>query len=170
MVYLKLRWVAWLNLCTEFLKIFSTSFSLNLNHSYGLCGSPELLALINKDNKSECSPIRSLIIRDSNKIGIWFVTHQYDYIQKWLAQGPVTNWKNLGQNLRDKLGILWKFSSEKTTVNSTKCAAMARALYAHCPIAQAWRVDCSVTSWNYKHDAYIVLFIKAQIGPRVCLR
>ena len=52
--------------------------------------------MINNGNRTEWSPIRSVIIRVINKIGrprsgIRFVNQEYDYRPNWTARCPVTN-------------------------------------------------------------------------------
>ena len=47
---------------------------------------------IHNRNRTEWSPIRSVIVRVINKIGRpRFVNHEYDYRQNWTTQSPVTN-------------------------------------------------------------------------------
>ena len=52
--------------------------------------------LISNGNRTECSPIRSVIIRvitksDDRAAGVRFVYHEYDYRQNWTTRSLVTN-------------------------------------------------------------------------------
>ena len=50
---------------------------------------------ISNGNRTECSPIRSVIIRVITKSADWaagvrFVYHEYDYRPNWTTQSPIT--------------------------------------------------------------------------------
>ena len=56
----------------------------------------EIAPMINNDNRTEWSPIRSVIIKMIDKIGrprsgVPFVNHEYDYRLKWTKRCPATN-------------------------------------------------------------------------------
>ena len=53
--------------------------------------------LISNGNRTEWSPIRSVIIRvitksDDRKAGVRFVNHEYDYRPNWTTLSPITNY------------------------------------------------------------------------------
>ena len=53
-------------------------------------------ALISNGNRTEWSPIRSVIIRviiksDDRAAGVRFVYHEYDYRQNWTTRSLITN-------------------------------------------------------------------------------
>ena len=55
-----------------------------------------LLLLISNGNRTEWSPIRSVIIRvitksDDRAAGVRFVYHEYDYRPNWTTRSPITN-------------------------------------------------------------------------------
>ena len=52
--------------------------------------------VISNDNRTECSPIRSVIIRvitksDDRAAGVRFVNHEYDYMPNWTTRSLITN-------------------------------------------------------------------------------
>ena len=52
--------------------------------------------LISNDNRTERSPIRSVIIRvitksDDCAAGVRFVCHEYDYRPNWTTRSPIAN-------------------------------------------------------------------------------
>ena len=52
--------------------------------------------LISNGNRTEWSPIRSVIIRvitksDDREAGVRFVYHEYDYRPNWTTRSPTTN-------------------------------------------------------------------------------
>ena len=52
--------------------------------------------VISNGNRTECSPIRSVIIQvitksDDRAAGVRFVYHEYDYRQNWTTRSLVTN-------------------------------------------------------------------------------
>ena len=52
--------------------------------------------VINNGNKTEWSPIRSVIIRvitksDDRAAGVRFVYHEYDYKPNWTTRSPIAN-------------------------------------------------------------------------------
>ena len=54
------------------------------------------MAVISNGNRTEWSPIRSVIIRvitksDDRAAGVRFVYHEYDYRPNWTTRGPITN-------------------------------------------------------------------------------
>ena len=54
------------------------------------------LEFINFGNRTEWSPVRSVIIQVITKsydceAGVRFVNHEYDYRQNWTTRGPVTS-------------------------------------------------------------------------------
>ena len=83
-----------------------TSFD-DLKNSYFDCGeygqcfmydfhSKYCIVLLSNGNRTECSPIRSVIIRvitksDDRAAGVRFVYHEYDYRQNWTTRSLVTN-------------------------------------------------------------------------------
>ena len=59
-------------------------------------GRFEITSTINNGNRTEWSPIRSVIIRvitksDDRKAGVRFVNDKYDYRLNWTTRCPVTN-------------------------------------------------------------------------------
>ena len=55
-----------------------------------------LLIIISNGNRTEWSPIRSVIIRvitksDDRAAGVQFVYHEYDYRQNWTTRSRITN-------------------------------------------------------------------------------
>ena len=62
---------------------------------------------INSGNRTEWSPIRSVIIRvitklDNPKVGVRFVNHEYDYELNWTTQCLFTNINQNNQSLPQK--------------------------------------------------------------------
>ena len=62
---------------------------------------------ISNGNRTEWSPIRSLIIRvitksDDWAAGIRFVYHEYDYRPNWTTRSPITITNHKNYNFRDK--------------------------------------------------------------------
>ena len=54
------------------------------------------ISIISNGNRTEWSPIRSVIIRvitksDDRAAGVRFVYHEYDYRQNWTTQSLITN-------------------------------------------------------------------------------
>ena len=54
------------------------------------------IAIISNGNRTEWSPIRSVIIRvitkpDDRAAGVRFVYHEYDYRPNWATRSPITN-------------------------------------------------------------------------------
>ena len=54
------------------------------------------MGVISNGNRTEWSPIRSVIIRvitksDDRAAGVRFVYHEYDYRPNWTTRGPITN-------------------------------------------------------------------------------
>ena len=52
--------------------------------------------VINNGNRTEWSPIRSVIIRvitksDNREAGVRFVYHEYDYRPSWMTRSPIAN-------------------------------------------------------------------------------
>ena len=47
--------------------------------------------LISNGNRTEWSPIRSVIIRVITEAGVRFVDHEYDYRPKWTTRSPIAN-------------------------------------------------------------------------------
>ena len=55
-----------------------------------------VIMLVSNGNRTEWSPIRSVIIRviiksDDRAAGVRFVYHEYDYRQNWTTQSLITN-------------------------------------------------------------------------------
>ena len=62
-------------------------------HIYNFCF---LLIIISNGNRTEWSPIRSVIIRvitksDDRAAGVRFDYHEYDYRPNWTTRSPITN-------------------------------------------------------------------------------
>ena len=54
------------------------------------------ISVLSNDNRTEWSPIWSVIIRvitksDDRTAGVRFVYHEYDYRSNWTTQSPITN-------------------------------------------------------------------------------
>ena len=54
------------------------------------------LKMISYGNRTECSPIRSVIIRvitksDDHEAGVRLVYHEYDYRPNWMTRSPIAN-------------------------------------------------------------------------------
>ena len=54
------------------------------------------IVMISNGNRTEWSPIRSVIIRvitksDDRAAGVRFVYHEYDYRPNWTTRSPITN-------------------------------------------------------------------------------
>ena len=69
----------------------------SINKSLNMLYRSSTFNPINNGNRTEWSPIRSVIIRqwltksDDRIAGVWFVNHEYDYKQNWTTRSPVTN-------------------------------------------------------------------------------
>ena len=55
-----------------------------------------IIIIISNGNRTEWSPIRSVIIRvitksDDSAAGVRFVYHEYDYRPNWTTRSPITN-------------------------------------------------------------------------------
>ena len=127
------------------------------------------MVMINNGNKTEWSPIRSVIPRVINKIGrtqsgspicqsrVWLQTELDDTKSFYQLIKTMTKFK------KETRPRLYVFIKKKTrTFNSAKCETTVRTHDAFCPLTQAWRVNCPITPSNYKHDAYIVLLVLKQ--------
>ena len=62
-------------------------------------------ATITNGNRTEGSPIRSVIIRvvtksDDRAVGVRFIYNEYDYRPNWTTRSPIANHKNY--NFREK--------------------------------------------------------------------
>ena len=56
----------------------------------------QISILISNGNRTEWSPIRSVIIRvitklDDRAAGVRFVSHEYDSRPNWMTRSPITN-------------------------------------------------------------------------------
>ena len=65
-------------------------------HSVGEKGRLMQYHSINNGNRTEWSPIRSVIIRvitksDDRAAGVRFVYHEYDYRLNWTTRSPIIN-------------------------------------------------------------------------------
>ena len=70
--------------------------STHMHPSRGSILTDSCLKNISNGNRTEWSPIRSVIIRvitklDDRAAGVRFVYHEYDYRQNWTTRSPVTN-------------------------------------------------------------------------------
>ena len=63
---------------------------------FNILDDQKRITTINNGNRTEWSPIRSVIIRvitksDDRAAGVRFVYHEYDYRQNWTTRSSVTN-------------------------------------------------------------------------------
>ena len=107
-----------------------------------------IISLINDGNRTEWSPIRSVIIRVINKIA----THDYDCRQNWTTRSPVTDlsklWKNLKKETRHKKRQLtWRNARQQHDVLTAPLTVRL-----HCLITQS-RYGRTCPKWLWRNWA-----------------
>ena len=69
---------------------------VHLEIGVGIFNCQQILTKICNGNRTEWSPIQSVIIRvitksDDRAVGVLFVYHEYDYRLNWTTRSPIIN-------------------------------------------------------------------------------